>query len=92
MSDHLENSSSELPVSLLTICYVSNNNNNNNPIFMNSFIFLSDILIQVFTLHSLLGEDSRGQSYLAFGKLILHVCLLQRFSFKDGSDSAAHPD
>lgn len=44
MSDHLENSSSELPVSLLTICYISNNNNN-NPIFMNSFIFLCDILI-----------------------------------------------
>lgn len=35
---------------------------------------------------------SRGSSYLTFSKLILHVCLIQRFRFKDGGYNAALSD
>lgn len=88
MCDHLESSSPELPVSFMTICYACNN----NLIFINPFIFFGGILNKIFRFHPLLRVDSRGQCYLTFNELILHVSLLQRFRFKDGSDGAAHPD
>lgn len=36
--------------------------------------------------------DSRGRSYLTFSQLILHICLLERFRFKDEGYSTAHSD
>lgn len=35
---------------------------------------------------------SRGSPYLAFIKLILHICLLLRPKFKRTNDSVAHSD
>lgn len=35
---------------------------------------------------------SRGSSYLAFIKLILHICLLMRLKFKRTDYSIAHSD
>lgn len=35
---------------------------------------------------------SKGSSYLTFSKLILHICLIWRFRFKDGGYSRAHSD
>lgn len=39
---------------------------------------------------ALLWVNSRGNSYLTSSQLILHICLLWKFRFKEGHYSTAH--